>query len=67
METSEVGTDQKDFYCNYCSGRDAILVYLYCNYSSGRDAILAYSDQKISPYPDNQQLQPPTSLSRFTP
>ena len=27
METSEVDTDQKDSYCNCCSGRDVILVY----------------------------------------
>ena len=27
MGTSEVDTDQKDLYCNCCSGKDAILVY----------------------------------------
>ena len=27
MGASEVGTDQKDSYCNCCSGRDAILIY----------------------------------------
>ena len=40
MGTSEVDTDQKDQYCNCCSGRDAILI---C-FGSG-----------IFQYPDYQQ------------